>query len=158
MAVVITCRTIIPCLIFKLSCRNSFGDRAPVETLQWRHDENDAVSNHRCLDCLRNRLLWCKSKKMSKLRVTGLCEGNSSVTGEFPAQRASNTENVSIWWRHHDLWVPDLYMSCWDLTICQGRYQGNSPGNAYRVTCAIFQKAPYLNDLNINLWLDAKEM
>ena len=23
------------------------------------------------------------------------------VTGEFPAQRASNVENVSIWWRHH---------------------------------------------------------
>ena len=22
-------------------------------------------------------------------------------TGEFPAQMASNTENVSIWWRHH---------------------------------------------------------
>ena len=27
--------------------------------------------------------------------------GNSPVTGEFPAQRASNTENVSIWWCHH---------------------------------------------------------
>ena len=27
--------------------------------------------------------------------------GNSPVTGEFPAQRASNAENVSIWWRHH---------------------------------------------------------
>ena len=39
--------------------------------------------------------------KTSKLRVTGLCEENSSVTGEFPAQRASNAENVSIWWRHH---------------------------------------------------------
>ena len=24
-----------------------------------------------------------------------------AVTGEFPAQRASNAENVSIWWRHH---------------------------------------------------------
>ena len=24
------------------------------------------------------------------------------VTGEFPAQRTSNAENVSIWWRHHD--------------------------------------------------------
>ena len=24
-------------------------------------------------------------------------------TGEFPAQRASNAENVSIWWRHHAL-------------------------------------------------------
>ena len=23
-------------------------------------------------------------------------------TGEFPAQQASNAENVSIWWRHHD--------------------------------------------------------
>ena len=23
-------------------------------------------------------------------------------TGEFPAQRASNAENVSNWWRHHD--------------------------------------------------------
>ena len=33
------------------------------------------------------------SKKTSKLRVTGLCEGNSPVTGEFPAQRASNAEN-----------------------------------------------------------------
>ena len=26
---------------------------------------------------------------------------DSLVTGEFPAQRASNAENVSIWWRHH---------------------------------------------------------
>ena len=42
-----------------------------------------------------------KSKKASKLRVTGLCVGNSPETGEFPAQRASNAENVSIWWRHH---------------------------------------------------------
>ena len=40
-------------------------------------------------------------KKTSKLHVTGLCVGNSPVTGEFPAQMASNTENVSIWWRHH---------------------------------------------------------
>ena len=51
-----------------------------------------------------------RSKKTSKPRVTGLCEGNSPVTGEFPAQRASNTENVSIWWRHNDkflmTWAP----------------------------------------------------
>ena len=42
-----------------------------------------------------------RSKKTSKRRVTGLCAGNSPVTGEFPAQRASNAEKVSIWWRHH---------------------------------------------------------
>ena len=40
----------------------------------------------------------CRSQKTSKLRVTGLCEENSPVTDEFPAQRASNVENVSIWW------------------------------------------------------------
>ena len=33
--------------------------------------------------------------------------GNSPVTGEFPAQRASNAENVSIWWCHHVL--KDIY-------------------------------------------------
>ena len=49
-----------------------------------------------------------RSKKTSKLRVTGLCEGNSPVTGEFPAQGASNASNVSIWWRHHvmeHIWI-----------------------------------------------------
>ena len=32
-----------------------------------------------------------------------LC-GEFTGTGEFPAQRASNAENVSIWWRHHVAW------------------------------------------------------
>ena len=40
-------------------------------------------------------------KKTSKLRVTGLCEGNSPVTGEFLAQVVSNAENFPIWWRRH---------------------------------------------------------
>ena len=40
------------------------------------------------------------SKKISKLRGTGLCEGNPPMTGGFPSPRASNAENVSIWWRH----------------------------------------------------------
>ena len=40
--------------------------------------------------------------KTSEIHVTSLCEGNSPVTGEFSAQKASNAEKVSIWWRHHD--------------------------------------------------------
>ena len=40
--------------------------------------------------------------KTSNPRVAGLCVGNSPVTGEFPAQKASNAETGSIWWRHHD--------------------------------------------------------
>ena len=44
-----------------------------------------------------------EQKKTSKLCVTGLCARNSPVTGELPAQMASNAENVYIWWRHHEL-------------------------------------------------------
>ena len=72
-------------------------------TLQWRHNGRDRVSNHQPHDCLLNRLFRRRLKKTSKLRATGLCAGNSPGTGEFPAQRANNAENVSIWWRHDDL-------------------------------------------------------
>ena len=71
--------------------------------LQWRHNGCDGVSSHQPPDCLLNRIFERRSKKTSKPRVTGLCAGNSPVTGEFPAQRASNAENVSIWWRYHTL-------------------------------------------------------
>ena len=70
-------------------------------SLWWRHNGRDYVANHQPHDCLLNRLLRRRSKTTSKLPVTGLCAGNSAVTGEFPAQRASNAENVSIWWRHN---------------------------------------------------------
>ena len=69
-------------------------------TLLWRHNGRDGVSKHQPRDCLLNRSFRRRSEKTSKLRVTGLCAGNSPVTGEFPAQMASNAENVSIWWRH----------------------------------------------------------
>ena len=69
--------------------------------LRWRHNGRDSVSHHQPHDCLLNHLFRRRSKKTSKVRVTGLCAGNSPGTGEYPAQMASNAENVSIWWRHH---------------------------------------------------------
>ena len=81
-----------------------------LSSLHWRHNGHDSVSNHQPRHCLLNRLFGRRSKKTSKLRVTGLCAGNSPGTGEcgeftgdrwIPTQRASNAENVSIWWRHH---------------------------------------------------------
>ena len=57
-------------------------------SLQWCHNEPDGVSKYRCLNCLLNRLFKRRSKKTSKFCFTGLCK------------RASNAENVSIWWRH----------------------------------------------------------
>ena len=58
-------------------------------SLQRHHNERDGVLNHRRLDCLPT---------VPKLRVTGLCVGNAPVTDEFPSQKASNTEHISIWW------------------------------------------------------------
>ena len=79
---------------------------------RWRQNGHNGVSNH-LPHCLLNRLVSCRSKKASKLRVTGLWAGDSPVTGEFPTQMASNTDNVSIWWCHHAIrrcpiisWVP----------------------------------------------------
>ena len=90
--------------------------------LHLRNNERDGVSIHQPHDCLLNCLLRLRWKKASKLRVTGLCVGNSPVTGEFPAQMASNAENASIWWRHHvcciSLLVPHhrgAYLQTWQL-------------------------------------------
>ena len=80
-------------------------------SLQWRHNEPVCVSNHQPHDCLLNRLFRRRSKETSKRRVTGLCARNSPGTGEFPAQRASNAENVSIWWRHHVIRHKETYIT-----------------------------------------------
>ena len=46
-------------------------------SLRWRHNDHDGVSNHQPHHCLLNCLFGRRSKKTSKLRVTGLCAGNS---------------------------------------------------------------------------------
>ena len=46
-------------------------------SLQWRHNDHDSISNHQPHDCLLNRLFRHRSKKTSRLRVTGLCVRNS---------------------------------------------------------------------------------
>ena len=91
----------------------------------WRHNEHDGVSNHQHHDCLLNRLFRRRSKKISNLRVIGLCAGNSPVTGEFSAQMASNAENVSIWWRHHIHLFSDAVcqapVKCMQISLQQNR-------------------------------------
>ena len=79
----------------------AYASKKSLIPLHWRHNGCDSVSNHQPHDCLFNCLFRHRSKKTSKLHVTGLCVGNSPATGEFPAQMASNAKHVSIWWRHH---------------------------------------------------------
>ena len=88
--------------------------------LQWRHNGRDSLSNHQPHECLLNGLFRHRWKKTWKLRVTGLCAGNSPGNGEFPAQTASNVEYVSIWWRHHDprielSRIPEIHLTHWPL-------------------------------------------
>ena len=70
------------------------------QALNWRHNDHDGVSNHQPHGYLLNRLFRRRSKETSKLRVTGLCLGNSP--GWIPRTKG---QCVSIWWRHHDILV-----------------------------------------------------
>ena len=88
-----------------------------IHTLQWRHYERHGFSDCRHLDCLLKRLFRRTSKKISKLRVTGLCEGNPPVTGGFPSQRANNAEDIFIWWRHVNMTTPHMHESWKDTAV-----------------------------------------
>ena len=65
--------------------------------LIWRHNGPDGVPNHQPQT---QPFVHGTDKKTSKHRASGLCAGNSPVTGEFSAQRAGTAENISIWWRN----------------------------------------------------------
>ena len=94
-----------PVFVYDQHLEGRWGDGvSDGVSLRWRHNDHDSVSNHQPHGCLLNHLFRRRSKKTSKLRVTGLCAENSPETGEFPAQMASNAEKVSIWWRHHVVW------------------------------------------------------
>ena len=75
------------------------------------------VSNDQPHDCLLNRLFRRISKKTLKLCPTGLCAGTSPVTGEFPAQMASNAENVYIQWRHHESNDSFRHIMAWVMSL-----------------------------------------
>ena len=79
------------------------GINKGATTLQWSHNEHDGIQITSLTIVYSSVYSRRRSKKTPNLHVTGLCEGNSPVTGEFPVQKASNAQNVSVWWRHHDL-------------------------------------------------------
>ena len=117
--------------------------------LQWRHNKGDGVSNNQWLDCLLNRLLRRRWKKTSKLRVTGLWDGNSPMTGEFLAQRPRNAESVSIWWRHHVLRVASHYYQ-FDLPRLIFPYETDTNGQIF---VQISKQLDISDDINVStMW------
>ena len=79
-----------------------------IQLLAWHN--NDVIMSEMASEITSLKIVYSSvcsraDKKTSKLSITGLCEGISPVTGEFLAQRTSNTNNISIWWRHHGLQI-----------------------------------------------------
>ena len=89
-------------------------------TSQWRHNERDSLKSP-ASRLFTQLFIQMQFKVTPKLCVTSLCV---PVTGEFPAQRASTAENVSIWWRHHakrfSLFKEKVYWwnELWCVFIC----------------------------------------
>ena len=68
----------MPCPMPLMWCHcNNLAGCTWTTTLRWHHNNHAGVSNHQPRGCLLNRLFTRRSKKTSKLRVTGLCVGNS---------------------------------------------------------------------------------
>ena len=113
---------------------------------QWRHNGRDGVSNCQRLDCLLNRLFGRWSKKTSKLRFSGLCGGNSPVTGEFPHKEPVTRKMLPL----DDVSMP-LFVNSWDifrdilygwfkgirLPQCQWNINGNMLNTSLAVTIVI---------------------
>ena len=91
-------------------------------TLQWRRNGHHGVSNHQPYGRLLNRLFGRRSKKTSKLRVTGLCAGNSpgpvNSPHKGPATRKmfpfDDVITTSSGWMsyyfHYKVWVEIKYL------------------------------------------------
>ena len=93
--------------------KNCFPDPWPslCYTLHWRHNERDGVSNHQPHDCLLNCLFRRKSKKISKLRVTGLCAWNAVYyCPGFRIGRVCTVTNIS-----HQIFVQLRHKLCFAI-------------------------------------------
>ena len=100
--------------------------RKYLSTLQWRYNGRDGISNHRRHDCLLNLLSRLRSKKTSKLRVTGLCDGIHRWPVNFPHKRPVMRKYfhlmTSSWNRQ---WANHMWLQC-ELLFANGYLQRKS--------------------------------
>ena len=91
--------------IFYSQSKFSMYTRSGLEKLklilQLRHNGRDGVLNHRRRYCLLNRLFRHRSKKYQSAVSLAIVRGIHRWPVDI--KKASNAENVSIWWRHHEL-------------------------------------------------------
>ena len=83
--------------------------------LQWRHNESDYISNHRCLHCFSTVGPGADQRKDQSSASLASVRGVHRWRVNYPPKKASNAENVSIWWRHHV--VLDIHLTHFILTL-----------------------------------------
>ena len=83
-----------------------------VSTLRWRHNDHAGVSNHQPYGCLLHRLFRRRWKETSKLRVTGLCAGNSPGPVNSPHKGPVTRKMFPF---------DDVIMNQWEKTSYQPR-------------------------------------
>ena len=73
-------------------------------TSQWCHNEHSGILNHRLLDCLPTVCLNADQRKYKNSVSLAFVRGMHWWPVDSPHKGpASNIENVSLWWCHHDL-------------------------------------------------------
>ena len=85
------------------------GDHGYISTailILWLDHYSDVImstmpSQITCLTIIYSIVYSGADQRKHQSSASLAFEGNSLVTDKFPAQRASNAENVSIWWCHH---------------------------------------------------------
>ena len=116
--------------------------------LHWRHNDHDGVSNHQPHGYLLNRLFGRRSKKTSKLRVTGLCAGNSPGPVNSPHKGPVTRKMFPF----DDVIMPrtrwpqrqvhrELWGTVFSENIANLRVSCNN-GNKNRAACALFVQHP----------------
>ena len=116
-------------------------------TLLWRQNGRNCVSNHQPYGCLLNRLFRRRSKKTSKLRVTGLCVGNSPGPVNSPHKGPVTRKMFSIWWRHHEIMACRLFglniiWSNADLSSPIGTHRKKISEFLFRIQTSSLKKMP----------------
>ena len=76
-----------------------------MQSLQWRHNGRDGVSDHQPYHCLLNRLFMRRSKKTSNSASLAFVRGINRRPVNSPQKWPVTQKKVSIWWHHHD-WNP----------------------------------------------------
>ena len=120
---------------------------------QWRHNDHDGVSNHQPHGCLLNRVFRRRSKKTSKLGVTGLCVGNSpgpvNSSHKGPVTRKMFPFDDVIMGTWLSFACCKQLFNCWKHTKMDNSYMVNNIKCLIKVA-AIFR--PYLTDKEVKMY------